>query len=238
MLEAIKQVPAYAKFLKYMCTYKRKSKSHDPKKVNLDGQVRSILQCNMPPKFKDPGIPTISCFIGDYKISNALLDFRSSVNLIPYSIYEKLGLVDSQPANMTLQLANMSFRVPAGKINDVLVKVDNGFFPVGFIVLDIGPHLPKNNILLFWIATIKCRTKVIEVSILNMSVKFNVFKTSSLSSNADESACLLFICLIILRLPPFFRKILMNGCLLRKLLQGKYMGLILSVMYLIRKLII
>ena len=35
LLNAIKQVPSYAKFLKDLCTQKRKSKSHVPKKVLL-----------------------------------------------------------------------------------------------------------------------------------------------------------------------------------------------------------
>ena len=35
LLDAIKQVPAYAKFLKDLCTQKRKSKAHTPKKVHL-----------------------------------------------------------------------------------------------------------------------------------------------------------------------------------------------------------
>lgn len=197
LLEAIQQVPAYAKFLKDMCTFKRKSKSHVPKKVSLHGQVSSILQYNSPPKLKDPGVPTISCYIGNHKIDNALLDLGSSVNLIPYSVYEKLGLGELQPANMTLQLADRSFRMPRGRIDDVLVKVDNGFFPVDFVILHIDSNLHKNNLpfilgrpfLATADATINNRTGVMDVSILNMRVKLNVFKTSSLSTNEEESAC-------------------------------------------------
>jgi len=82
-LEAIKQILAYAKFLKDMCTFKRKSKDDKSKKVLLSEQVSSILKCDTPPKFKDPSVPTISCFIGNHKIERALLDLGSSVNLIP-----------------------------------------------------------------------------------------------------------------------------------------------------------
>ncbi|XP_057251679.1 uncharacterized protein LOC130591783 [Beta vulgaris subsp. vulgaris] len=121
----------------------------------------------------------------------------ASVNLIPYSVYEKLGLGELQLANMTLQLADRSFGMPRGRIDDVLVKVDNVFFPVDFVVLDIDPNLPKNNLpvilgrpfLATADATINCRTGVMDVSILNMRVKLNVFKTSSLSTNEEESAC-------------------------------------------------
>jgi len=35
LLEAIRQIPAYAKFLKDMCTFKRKSKDDKSKKVLL-----------------------------------------------------------------------------------------------------------------------------------------------------------------------------------------------------------
>ncbi|KAI5659590.1 hypothetical protein M9H77_28383 [Catharanthus roseus] len=45
LLDAIKQVQAYAKFLKDMCTFKRKSKSSVSKKIFLTEQVNSI--CNI-----------------------------------------------------------------------------------------------------------------------------------------------------------------------------------------------
>ncbi|KAF7832178.1 Retrovirus-related Pol polyprotein from transposon 17.6 [Senna tora] len=61
-------------------------------KVFLNEKVSSILQYNTPPKLKDPGVPTITCFIGDKRIDRALLGLCSSVNLIPYSVYEELGL--------------------------------------------------------------------------------------------------------------------------------------------------
>ena len=45
----------------------------------------------MPPKFKDPGSPTISCIIGNQCFDKALLDLGASINLLPYSIYLQLG---------------------------------------------------------------------------------------------------------------------------------------------------
>jgi hypothetical protein len=61
-LDAIQQVPSYAKFLKDLVTVKRKN--NVPKKAFLTEQVSSILQCKLPIKYKDPGCPTISCRIG------------------------------------------------------------------------------------------------------------------------------------------------------------------------------
>ncbi|KAF7844099.1 putative nucleotidyltransferase, Ribonuclease H [Senna tora] len=77
---------------------------------------------------KDLGVPNITCFIGDKRIDRALLDLGSSVNLIPYSVYEELGLGELQPTNMTLQLPNRLIKVPRGRIDDVLLQVHKGYF--------------------------------------------------------------------------------------------------------------
>ena len=62
-LDAIQQVPTYAKFLKDLVTMKRKTNA--PKKAFLTEQVSSIIQNKYLVKCKDPGSPTISCKIGD-----------------------------------------------------------------------------------------------------------------------------------------------------------------------------
>ena len=85
LLDAIKQVPFYANFFKDLCTVKRKL--NVKKKASLAEQVSVILQNNNALKCKDPGCPTISCFIGEHKIERVLLDLEASVNLLPYTIF-------------------------------------------------------------------------------------------------------------------------------------------------------
>jgi len=58
LLDAIKQVHFYAKFLKDLCTVKRKL--NVKKKAFLAEQVSAILQNNNALKYKDPDCPTIS----------------------------------------------------------------------------------------------------------------------------------------------------------------------------------
>ena len=53
LLDMIRQVPAYAKFLKDLCTIKRDM--HLKKKTFLTEQVSAIIQCKTPIKYKDPG---------------------------------------------------------------------------------------------------------------------------------------------------------------------------------------
>ena len=80
LLDAIQQEPAYAKFLKELCTQKRKSRERVPNRVHLTEQVSSVLQHQTPPKLNDPGAPIIACTIGNIRIEHALLDLEASVN--------------------------------------------------------------------------------------------------------------------------------------------------------------
>ena len=122
LLDSIKQIPLYAKFLKDFCTVKRKLNVN--KKAFLTEQVSAIIENNRPPKFKDPSCPTISCVIGNSKIEKALLDLRASVNLLPYSVYEQLGLGELKPTSIILQIADGSVIVPKVVVENVLVQVD------------------------------------------------------------------------------------------------------------------
>jgi hypothetical protein len=94
-LDAIQQIPSYAKFLKELVTVKRKTNL--PKKAFM-----TILQCKLPLKYKDPRCPTITCMKGVSQIERALLDLGASVNLLPYLVYLQLGLGELKPTSMTL----------------------------------------------------------------------------------------------------------------------------------------
>ena len=86
LLDMIKQVPTYAKFLKDLCTVKRGL--NVDKKAFLTEQVSAIIQCKTSLKYKDPGCPTIWVNIGGTCVEKALLDLGSSVNLLPYLMYK------------------------------------------------------------------------------------------------------------------------------------------------------
>ena len=195
LLDAIKQIPSYAKFLKDLCTQKRKSKPNVSKKVFLTEQVSSILRHQTVPKFRDPGVPTISCVIGDHSIERALLDLGASVNLLPYSVYKQIGLGELKPTTVSLQLADRSVKTPRGIIEDVLVKVDKFYFPVDFLVLDMEPVLdPSRQIPVIlgrpFLATahayINCRAGVMDLTFGNITVQLNVFRAAQQSSQDED----------------------------------------------------
>ena len=86
LLDMIKQVPTYAKFLKDLSTVK--IWLNVDKKAFLTEQVNAIIQCKTPVKYKDLGYLTISVNIGGTCVEKALLDLGASVNLLPYSVYK------------------------------------------------------------------------------------------------------------------------------------------------------
>ncbi|CAM8986969.1 unnamed protein product [Rhodiola kirilowii] len=141
LLEAIKQIPRYAKFLKELCTNRRRGTCVDQELMSRN--VSAVIQRTVPPKCCDPGTYTIPCTIGNIRIENCMLDLGASINVLPYSIYSSLRIGPLEPAGLTIQLADRSFKQLEGKIEDVLVQVGELVFPADFYVLKMencGPN--------------------------------------------------------------------------------------------------
>ncbi|KAK4853941.1 hypothetical protein QYF36_016693 [Acer negundo] len=134
-VEALAQMPTYVKFLKDLLSNKRKLEEFEI--VALTEKCSAILQNKLPPKLKDPGKFTIPCTIGNSEFSKALIDSGASINLMPYSVSKKLNVGEVKPTHITLQLADRSIKYPRGVMEDVLVKVDNLYFPVDFVILEM-----------------------------------------------------------------------------------------------------
>ena len=193
LLEMIKQVPTYAKFLKDLCTVKRGLGTD--KKAFLTEQVSAIIQSKAPVKFKDPGSPTISVNIGGTCINKELLDLGASVNLHPYSVYKQLGLGEIKPTNITLSLADRVVKIPKGIVEDVLVKVHKFYYPVDFVVLNTEPVAQGTNqvpiilgrpFLATSNAIINYRNGVLQLTFGNMTLELNIFHLRSKHRSVEE----------------------------------------------------
>ena len=106
------------------------------KKAFLTKQVSAIIQCKTLMKYKDSDCPAISVNIGGTCVEKALLDLGVSVNMLPYSVYKKLGLGELKLTTITLSLADRSIKFPKGTVEEVLIQVDKLHYPVDFVVLD------------------------------------------------------------------------------------------------------
>ncbi|CAN6570929.1 unnamed protein product [Malus baccata var. baccata] len=135
LLDAIKQVPRYAKFLKELCTTRRRISNKEVAQVSEN--VSAVFQRKLPPKCKDPGSCTIPCVIGNTKFEHAMLDLGALINVMPYSIYASMNLGELKNDGVIIQLADRSNAYPKGVLEDVLMQADNLIFPTDFYVLEI-----------------------------------------------------------------------------------------------------
>ncbi|RDY10037.1 hypothetical protein CR513_05502, partial [Mucuna pruriens] len=151
LLDAIKQIPKYTKFLKELCVHKRKKMKRG---VELGGIVSALTKNDdlttgtrqaLPKKCRDPEIFSVPCTISDCTIANAMLDLGASINIMSTSIYKSLNCGDLEPTGMTIQLANRSIVQPLGVLEDILFQVDELIFPAGFYMLDMEDETPRKG---------------------------------------------------------------------------------------------
>ncbi|GJR48819.1 DNA-directed DNA polymerase [Tanacetum coccineum] len=136
---ALAQMPKYAKFLKSLLTNKARLK--EACKVTMNERCSAVLLNMLLSKEKDPRSFTMPCDIGQLHIDNALADLGASISLMPYTMYEKLGLGEPTTTRMSLELADRSIQYPRGIIENVIIKVDKFILPIDFVILD----MPKDS---------------------------------------------------------------------------------------------
>ncbi|XP_021750422.1 uncharacterized protein LOC110716095 [Chenopodium quinoa] len=124
------QMTQFAKFVKEI------KDQHDDKEV-VNEKCSTLLRDSLPPKLHDPGSFIIPCMINEIFFDRVLCDLGASVNSMPYSLYEKLGLQKLKPSPISLQMADRTARLPKGVVEDVLFKVGELVFPIDFVVMDM-----------------------------------------------------------------------------------------------------
>ncbi|GJV16088.1 retrovirus-related pol polyprotein from transposon TNT 1-94 [Tanacetum coccineum] len=111
-IEALTQMPKYAKFLKSLLT--NKARLEEACKIIMNERCSAVLLNKLPSKEKDPGSFTIPCDIGQLHIDNALADLGASISLMPYTMYKKLGLGEPKATRMSLEL---TYRIRSNPIS-------------------------------------------------------------------------------------------------------------------------
>ncbi|KAG8479562.1 hypothetical protein CXB51_029356 [Gossypium anomalum] len=195
LLDAIRQIPQYAKFLKELCTNKRKLTGNE--KVSVGENVTALLQRKMPVKCKDRGMFAIPCKIGHLGIKKAMFDLRASINVMPYSIYESLNAGFLTKTSVTFQLAHRSIMHPEEVLEDILVKVNGLIFPADFYMIKMEEDntLESSDILLGrpFLSTVNTnidvRSGTLTIEFDGEIVKFNIYGTISHPSEVLDVNC-------------------------------------------------
>ncbi|GKE98923.1 putative nucleotidyltransferase, ribonuclease H, partial [Tanacetum coccineum] len=161
----------------------RKLKETFPKKIDLTEHVNAVLSSSIPPKFKDPGAPLISVVMGNIAIKKALIDLDASINILHASLTDKCDLGTIRKTDTIISLADRSTKIPRGILEDVIVKVDDFYYPVKFFVMDTeSPYKDVQPTIILgrpFLATIDARinyqTDAMDITSGNKKLRLNVF---------------------------------------------------------------
>ncbi|GJX78311.1 hypothetical protein Tco_0325122 [Tanacetum coccineum] len=103
-IEALAQMPKYAKFLKGLLT--NKARLEEACKIIMNKRCSAVLLNKLPSKEKDPGSFTIPYDIGQLHIDNALADLGASISLIANDIDEKKLELKNLPQHLEYAYLN------------------------------------------------------------------------------------------------------------------------------------
>ncbi|XP_070036455.1 uncharacterized protein [Nicotiana tomentosiformis] len=132
LIDALKEMHGYAKMMKDLMS--RKFDFHDLATVTLTQTCSAVVTRPIAEKLSDTGSFTIPCTIRNYAFANALCDLGASINLMPLTIYKRLGIGRARPMSMLLQLDDRTVKRPSGILDDVLVQVGKFVFPAYFVI--------------------------------------------------------------------------------------------------------
>ncbi|GJT51802.1 reverse transcriptase domain-containing protein [Tanacetum coccineum] len=143
--DALVEMPKFNKWLSSLL--RNKEKLEEIAITTVNAECSAIIMNRVPEKLEDPGKFLIPCALQELDRTSALADSGASINLLPHSIYKKLGLEALTPTRMTLELANRSISHPMGIAEDVVVRVDGFTFLADFVVVNFEPD-PRVPIIL------------------------------------------------------------------------------------------
>nr|GEV82566.1 reverse transcriptase domain-containing protein [Tanacetum cinerariifolium] len=141
LADALILIPKYQKMLKALLS--NKEKLLELANTPLNENCSAVILKNLPEKLRDPGKFLILRGFNELKCK-ALVDLGASINLMPLSIWKKLGLPELISTRMTLELANRAICTPAGIAKDVFVSVGKFTFPADFVIVNYesDPKVP------------------------------------------------------------------------------------------------
>nr|GEX24608.1 reverse transcriptase domain-containing protein [Tanacetum cinerariifolium] len=141
LANALILMPKYQKMLKALLS--NKEKLQELENTPLNENCSAVILKKLPKKLGDPEKFLIPCGLSELKCK-ALADLGVSINLMPLSIWKKLGLPELNSTRMTLEPANRAICTPAGIARDVFIPVGKFTFLADFVIVDYesDPRVP------------------------------------------------------------------------------------------------
>ncbi|XP_071700359.1 uncharacterized protein [Rutidosis leptorrhynchoides] len=193
----LKGVPNYGRFIKELIS--QRGKYHDETSFFIEEECNKILASRprIPKNLGDPGKFVFPCKFSELEVFNALADLGASINLMPHSLYERLGLGPLKPTRIRIRLANHSFDTAIGIAEDILVSIDTLVFPVDFVIIVMKEDLQVPLILgKPFLATtdtiILVQHNQLNIGVDEERVTINIREAMKQPSNTDDDECYAF----------------------------------------------
>jgi hypothetical protein len=171
LLQALQDIPIYAKTIKELCGKKPVRKAKNPSIVHVVGALSDlILGKQEPVKYTDPGNPMVTVQIQGCFFPNTLVDLGAAINILTIETCNTLGITSFEPTSIMLQLADRSVVKPVGTLQDIAISVDSWEYPADFLVINPRSGLDGHPLILGrpWLTTtdayIGCRTGNMTIS--------------------------------------------------------------------------
>ncbi|GJV72875.1 reverse transcriptase domain-containing protein [Tanacetum coccineum] len=133
LADALILILKYQKMLKSLIS--NKEKLLELANTLLNENCSAVILKKLPEKLGDPGKFLISCVFSELKCK-ALAGLGASINLMPLSVWKKLGLPELISTRITLELANRVICTPARIARVVFVPDGKFTFPADFVIVD------------------------------------------------------------------------------------------------------
>ncbi|XP_057723749.1 uncharacterized protein LOC130939676 [Arachis stenosperma] len=136
LLDAIQQIPKYAKFLKDLCTHK--DRIGELEILSLGSSISSLME-PIPKKCSDPGPCLVSCCISGHTFHDCMCDLGACVSIMPLFTFVRLNLAPLKKSAVRFALAHKSVIMVTEIAEDVLVAIKDLIFSVDFYILEMPP---------------------------------------------------------------------------------------------------
>ena len=136
LLQALHDVPIYAKTVRDLCVRKRGRKPKYPLTVHVVGNLSELMMGKAPwDKYDDPDNPIVTAHIGYTNILNVLVELGATINVMTIKTMKKLGLTNLRPNPTVLDLDDRSTIRPEGILYDLVFTIDSLEYPIYSLVL-------------------------------------------------------------------------------------------------------
>lgn len=136
LLQAIRDIPMYAKIVKELCLKKPRRKKKEPPTIHFIGKATQLIVGKIHvEKYEDLGNPIVLIRIRGVLIPNTLIDLGEIINIMTLSTMQQLDINALRTTPTIFELVDRSKIKLEGVLDDEIVSLDSWEYLVDLFVL-------------------------------------------------------------------------------------------------------